>query len=245
MKFTVCIPLYNEISTAENTARELTAAAEKYCEKRAGTEYELIFSDDGSADGCADAVPDAIDGAVHGIIKKVGTPVNMGKGAAIRRAVGASTGDVVLYTDCDLAYGTDVIGEALDAIAESGVDVLVGSRAIHPRGYEGYTFLRRLASKVYLKILTVFAGFRLSDSQCGFKLFRGDAARSIFSLCETNGWAFDFEVLMIAKKMGLTFGEHPVMIVNHRESRIRVFSDSFKMLREIFRIKKRVRKLKI
>ena len=237
--------MYNEISTAENTARELTRAAEAICEERDGTEYELIFSDDGSLDGCAEAVPDVIDGARHGTIKKVGSSRNMGKGAAIRRAVAASTGDIVLYTDCDLAYGTDVIGEALDAMTKSGVDVLVGSRAIHPRGYEGYSFLRRLASKVYLKILTVFAGFRLSDSQCGFKLFRGEAARRIFSLCETNGWAFDFEALMIAKKMGLAFGEHPVMIVNHRESRIRVFSDSFKMLREIFRIKKRVRGLKI
>ncbi len=241
MKITVCIPMYNEISTAADTSEQLIHALEGFCEK-SGDTYELIFSDDGSVDGCIDAVRCDIP-TPHGEVRKVRGEVNMGKGAAVRRAALASAGDIVMYTDCDLAYGTDVIGEAVEVMRCESCDIVAGSRAIHPEGYAGYTFIRRLASKVYMKVLTTFAGFRLSDSQCGFKVFRGELARRIFSLAETNGWAFDFELFLLAKREGAVVRELPVKIINHRESRISVLRDSVRMLREIARIKKRVAKL--
>lgn len=238
MKITVCIPMYNEISTAADTSAQLIEALEDFCGK-SGDTYELIFSDDGSVDGCADAVRQDIP-TPNGSVRIVKGEVNMGKGAAVRRAALASTGDVVMYTDCDLAYGTAVIGEAVDLMKREDCDIVAGSRAIHPEGYAGYTFIRKLASKVYVKVLTTFAGFRLSDSQCGFKVFRGELARKIFALAETNGWAFDFELFLLAKREGAKVRELPVKIINHRESRISVLRDSVRMLREIARIKKRV-----
>ena len=72
------------------------------------------------------------------------------------------------------------------------------------------------------------------------KLFSGELARKIFAICETDGWAFDLELFLLAKREGAVMSEMPVTIVNHRESRISVMSDSFKMLREIFKIKARV-----
>ena len=241
MKITVCIPMYNEIGTAADTSKQLICALEDFCSE-SGDTYELIFSDDGSADGCADAVRLDLP-TPNGEVRIVKGEVNMGKGAAVRRAALASTGDIVMYTDCDLAYGTDVIGEAVKIMKSESCDIVAGSRAIHPEGYAGYTFIRRLASKVYVKVLTTFAGFRLSDSQCGFKVFRGELAKKIFSLAETNGWAFDFELFLLAKREGAIVREMPVTIINHRESRISVLRDSVKMLREIARIKKRVKKL--
>ena len=238
LKISVCIPMYNEISTAGDTSEQLIAALEGFCE-RSGDTYELIFSDDGSVDGCLDAVRCDIP-TPNGKVCRVRGEVNMGKGAAVRRAVLSATGDIVMYTDCDLAYGTDVIGEAAEIMKKEDCDIVAGSRAIHPEGYEGYTFIRRLASKVYVKVLTAFAGFSLSDSQCGFKVFRGELAKKIFSLAETNGWAFDFELFLLAKREGAKVREMPVKIINHRESRISVIRDSFRMLREISRIKKRV-----
>lgn len=241
MKISVCIPMYNEISTAADTSEQLIFALEEFC-KSSGDTYELIFSDDGSVDGCLDAVRCDIS-TPHGEVRKVRGEVNMGKGAAVRRAALAATGDVVMYTDCDLAYGTGVIGEAVEIMRSESCDIVAGSRAIHPEGYAGYTFIRRLASKVYVKVLTTFAGFRLSDSQCGFKVFRGNLAKKIFSLAETNGWAFDFELFLLAKREGAAVREMPVKIINHRESRISVLRDSVRMLREIARIKKRVSSL--
>ena len=113
-------------------------------------------------------------------------------------------------------------------------------RSDDPSGYDGYTFVRKVASKAYLKVLAVYAGFKLSDSQSGFKFFEGNLARKIFGLCETDGWSFDFEILMLAKKEGAVMEEYPVRVVNHRESKIRVFSDSIKMLKELRNIKKRL-----
>ena len=94
-------------------------------------------------------------------------------------------------------------------------------------------------------MISLTAGFRHSDSQSGMKMFHGDTARKIFSYAAVNGWAFDFEVLMIAQKMGKTVREYPVKIINHRESKINLLSDSLKMMKDILRIKKRVKNLEI
>ena len=90
-------------------------------------------------------------------------------------------------------------------------------------------------------MLCLAAGFKLSDSQCGIKAFRGDLARQIFSKCETNGFAFDFEVILLAQKCGAVIREMPVRIINHRESTVHVVRDSIRMLRDIAKIKKRIK----
>ena len=162
----------------------------------------------------------------------------------MRTAVEASVGDCVIYTDCDLAYGTDVIFEAAKVIG-GGEAAAVGSRNLSADGYGSYTFLRRVASKAYIKVIAAFAGFRLSDSQCGFKAFDGDCARKIFSLCTTDGFSFDLEVIKIAQKMGIDICEIPVTVINHRASKVHLAGDALKMLSDLHRIKKKVKKLDI
>ena len=124
-------------------------------------------------------------------------------------------------------------------------DVLVGSRNLSKDGYEGYTFVRKLASKTYIKLLCAMGGLRVSDSQCGCKAFSGAAARAIFSRAEVNGFAFDFEALLLAARLGLSVGELPVKVINHRDSKINLMADAFRMMREVRRIKKRVNKLSL
>ena len=242
MKISVCIPMYNEEAIAADCARTLHDAMTAHS-VMTGDSFEIIFCDDGSTDRCADCVREAA--AQLSDITVVGYTDNRGKGSAVREAIAASTGDIVIYTDCDLAYGTDVIGKAVAQLKESGADVLIGSRNLTGDGYEGYTFIRKLASKTYIKVLNLFAGFRLSDSQCGFKAFRGDCARKIFPLVKTDGFAFDIEAIMIALKMKLSICEMGVKIINHRESKIHVAGDTFKMLADLRRIKKRVKTLDI
>lgn len=244
MKISVVIPMYNERAIAEGSAATFSAYMKEHFD-----EYELIFSDDGSADGCGEIV--RCYGAAHDPnLCVVRSEKNRGKGAAVRAGVLASTGDVVMFTDCDIAYGTDVIGAVYDFFRENDrevekggdrISVAVGSRNLSRDGYAGYTFLRRLASKAYIRMLAIIAGFSLSDSQCGMKGFRGDDGRRIFAECEIDGFAFDFEVLLTAAAKKMKIREIPVRIINHRASTVHVFRDSVRMMRDVLRIKKTVK----
>ena len=230
MKISLCIPMYNEMSIISDTLRTVSEFMEKSFD-----DYEVVFSDDGSTDGCGQVVKDYPN--EH--IRLVGYESNQGKGAAIRNGVLNCNGDIIIFTDCDLAYGLDVIKNAVEMFeAEPEADMVIGSRNLSADGYEGYTFMRKLASKIYIKCLCIVGGFKLSDSQCGFKCFRRGTAHAIFSECEVNGFAFDFEVIIKATNRNDKIVEMPVKIINHRESKVNVWKDSIKMLRDLRKIKK-------
>ena len=227
--------MYNESSIIKDTATELS----RYMEANFD-DYEIIFSNDGSKDDCGKMVEDMNLPNV----KVVGYEQNMGKGYAVRVAMLEASGDIVMFTDADLAYGTDVIKRVADTFAENpDAKMLIGSRNLAKDGYENYTFLRKLASKAYIKVLCIIGGFKLSDSQCGCKAFRGEAVKPIFSRCEVNRFAFDFECILLANKLGYKIVEMPVKVINHRESTVRMVRDSIKMMRDILKMKKRIKKL--
>ena len=237
MKFSLCIPMYNEASIIKDTANTLHEYMSANFE-----DYEILFSNDGSKDDCGKIVEEMNLPNV----RVVGYEQNMGKGYAVRTAMLAAEGDVIMFTDADLAYGTDVIKQVYDTFAANpDAQMVIGSRNLHKDGYEGYTFIRKIASKTYIKVLSIVGGFKLSDSQCGCKAFRGDAAKKIFSRCEVNRFAFDFECILWAVKFGMKIVEMPVKIINHRESKVNVLRDSFKMVRDILKMKKRIKKAKI
>ena len=235
MRISLCVPMYNESSIIEQTARTLYG----YMSENFGDDFEIIFADDGSRDGSADIVKN-LD--LPNVLV-VGYEKNQGKGCAVRHGVLASNGDIVIFTDADLAYGVEVIREAVEILDRGEHSVLVASRARHKEGYEGYTFIRKIASKTYIKVLNLFGGIKISDAQCGFKAFVGEKGRRIFSLCKTNNFAFDLEVILIAQKMKLKIYELPAKIINHRESKVNVIKDAFKMMKEIAKIKKNISKM--
>lgn len=236
MKLSVIIPAYNEEQIVRDTVQTLWDALNGMQDRGVFDDYELIFVSDGSHD----ATPDLLTEAERNYpqVRACIYAPNRGKGYAVRTGILASDGDIVLYTDCDLAYGTDVIESAVRQMCETGADVLIGSRAIHPEGYAGYTPLRKFASVLYLRILCLAAGFRHSDSQAGFKALKGNVGREIFAHCEIDRFAFDLEMLMRAQKAGCSVTELPIKIVNHRESSIHLVRDSIRMLRDIVKIKK-------
>ncbi|MEE0969381.1 MAG: glycosyltransferase [Clostridia bacterium] len=236
MKLSICIPMYNESKIIADTAASLS----NYMEKNfASSGYEIIFSDDGSTDSSRKIV----DSLGLPFVRTVGYEKNRGKGSAVREAVLASSGDIVMFTDADIAYGVDTIScmiEALDNVPDASI--AIGSRNLTGDGYDGYTALRKLASKAYIKVLNIAGGLKLSDSQCGCKAYRGPEAKKIFKSCKVDGFAFDFETILRAQKLGFKIIEVPVKIVNHRESKINVFRDAFKMLGDLRRIKREIRK---
>lgn len=238
MKVSVVIPMYNESSIIDGAIVTFSEYLKKNFE-----DWELIFVNDGSADGCEKAVLAASENDAR--IRLCGYEVNRGKGCAVRTGMLAATGDIVLFTDCDNAYGEDAVGRMLAMFDGCDADIIIGSRNLTKDGYEDYTFLRRIASKTYIKVISVAAGFRLSDSQSGIKAFRREAAQKVFSHCEVDRFAFDLEAIMIAQKAGYKIAEMPVKIINHRESKVHVLRDAFKMLRDLAGMKKRIKKLDI
>ena len=237
MKFSLCIPMYNESSIIEDTARQLSDYMQANFD-----DYEIIFANDGSKDGC-----DKLVEQMHlPCVRVVGYEQNRGKGYAVRTAMLAAKGDYVMFTDADLAYGTDVIARVRDAFLEHPeADMVIGSRNLSKDGYEGYTPIRKLASKTYIKVLCIAGGFKLSDSQCGCKAFTKDAVKKIFTRCEVDRFAFDFEAILWAVKYGMTIHEIPVKIINHRESSVNLVRDTLKMLRDLVKMKRRIKKAKI
>ena len=234
MKLSVIIPMYNEEKIVEEAIAALDA--QLLADFGAG-EYEMIFVSDGSRDACKEKAEAMI--ADHPALRVIGYMPNHGKGYAVRTGMLAAKGDFVLFTDCDLAYGTEVIAKFEKAFREENKDIYIGSRTLDKSGYEGYTFKRKLMSKIYIKYLNIVAGFDHSDSQCGIKGFSQKAAQDVFRECECDRWAFDLEALLIAKDKGYSVGEIAVKIINHRESNIRPIHDAIEMTKEVRRIKKR------
>lgn len=230
---TLIIPMYNESSIIADTAKTVS----EYMQKNFDS-YEIIFSDDGSKDNCAQIVKDM----QLPNVRVVGYEKNHGKGCAIRTGMLEANGEIVMFTDADLAYGTDVIRRVYDTLNEADANMLIGSRNLSKDGYEGYTAMRKIMSKIYIKVLCIAGGFKLSDSQCGCKAYKGEAVKKIFERCKVDGFAFDFESILWAQKFGYKIVEMPVKIVNHRESKVNAIRDTFKMLGDLRKMKKRIKK---
>lgn len=226
------VPAYNEAAIIENTIAQLL----EYLD-RGFSQYELIISDDGSTDNTKNLV----ESIANPHLRCVGHFPNRGKGCAVREGVLTAKGKVVVYTDADLAYGTVAIGRLVEKLLEDRTDIAIGSRKLHPDGYADYPPIRLLASRCFSLVTGIFAGFSY-DTQCGLKAFTLKAAREIFSRCETDGFAFDFELMMLAQRLGCSVTQLPVSIVNHRESKVNVLRDSIKMMGDLIKIRRSVNK---
>ena len=231
-KISLVIPAYNEAAIIENTIKSALSFLGRYC-----SDYELIISDDGSTD----KTKKIAESIVNPHLRVVGHFPNRGKGSAVREGILAAVGDIVIYTDADLAYGIEAVGELTDKLRSEGTEIAIGSRKLHPEGYEDYPFIRLLASRLFSFLTGLFAGFHY-DTQCGLKAFTVKAAKQVFSRCETDGFAFDFEVMMLAKWLKLSVTQLPVKIINHRDSKVAVLRDSIRMFGDIIRIRSDVKK---
>ena len=172
MKISVIIPMYNEKKIVLDTIKTLDQALENDFGKG---QYEMIFSNDGSTDGCDEIALSMV--ADYPALKVIGDKTNHGKGYAVRQGMLCASGDFVLFTDCDLAYGTDVIKKFYDKFVESKTDIVVGSRRIEKSGYEGYTLKRKIMSEAYIKVINIASGYKGTDSQCGIKGFSNKSAK--------------------------------------------------------------------
>lgn len=231
MDISLVIPAYNESGIIMDTIQTVSARLAELT-----AEYEVLIVDDGSTDGMAELVRGCGDPRV----RLEGYASNRGKGCAVRTGMLAAQGDLILCTDADLAYGVDVFAGLLERLRTGEADLVIGSRRIGGEGYKNYPPLRILMSKCFGLLSHMISGLPY-DTQCGIKGYRRKAAEQIFSRCTTDGFSFDFEVLMRADKLGLKVEQFPVSVINFRESKVNVVRDSARMFRDVFRIRKKVR----
>jgi glycosyltransferase involved in cell wall biosynthesis len=228
----IVIPAYNEAARLPETLARLDAYF-------AGREPEVIVVDDGSSDGTADLARRGVPSRTPPTV--IQFPENRGKGAAVRAGVAASTGETVLYMDADLA--TDIAGldEFLKLLED--YDVVVGSRAVPGATVHNTTRLRTVMGRTFNRMVRMLTRLEVHDSQCGYKAFRGDAARLAFSLSTVEGFAFDPEVLMIARALGMTVTEVPVDWTAVEGSSVRPLRDSIitglALVRVVWRVRPR------
>lgn len=237
VELSVIIPVFNEESRIINTITQLDAYL-----RQQGMNYEVIISDDGSHDDSPHLVRENFIG--RDSVRLIRDRQNRGKGAAVRRGVLAARGKHIIFTDADLSYPVESIGLCMDALRVH--DIAVGSRNLPGSEIEiTPPLMRRLTGPVFKAMVRriVVSGF--TDTQCGFKGFRSQAAHDIFANCTVNGFSFDVEVLAIAKLFGYSITEVPVrLLLDSSDSRINLTSDPFRMLAELFEIRRRVRRLR-
>ena len=241
------IPMYNEEAIIESTIKSIIA----FMDEKFGSQsmrpnknnYEVIFVNDGSRDATLELAQNLV--CDNGNIKVISYEQNRGKGCAVRTGMLAASGDIIFFTDCDLAYGLDVICEGVTFLSQNPqAGILVGSRRKHKEGFASYSLMRKSMSLGFFTVLKVYGGIKqASDSQSGIKGFRREAAHQILPFCEIDGWSFDFEMILIAEKLGIEIIEMPVKIINHGSSKVNIVKDSVQMLRDIADIKKRVKNI--
>lgn len=205
------IPVFNESRRLPGT---LAAVVDHL--REVGGEWELVVSDDGSTDDTyAVAAAVARD---EPRVRLVRHPVNRGKGHAVRVGVAATRGDRVLLCDADLATPIDELAR-LQAALDAGFDAAIGSRG--PAFAVARPPVRRVLSDVGSRLIRAVALPGTVDTQCGFKLFRGDRARAAFARASVDGWAFDIEVLRLFLAFGWSFVEVPVAWTHQDGSKLR------------------------
>lgn len=230
IQLSIIIPAYNEQARLPRTVLESI----HWCTSR-NLEFELIIADDGSQDQTLALARLFEESNVR--IRALACP-HMGKGATVRMGVLNAKGHLVLFMDADGATPLTEIPKLLVAV-EQGQDVAIGSRVVQrPGEVEVKTsLLRRFIGRSFAFCVNLFAIEGIADTQCGFKMFRREAAAAIFSRQRSVGFAFDVEVLFIARRLGLSIAEIPVNWIAQPGSKVNLVTDSCRMLWDIGRIR--------
>jgi dolichyl-phosphate beta-glucosyltransferase len=224
----VVIPAYNESARIVPTI----AAISVYC-SNLGLPWELIVADDGSKDDTVSVLHSL--GLAN--LRVLTVEQNGGKGSAVRRGMLAARGRYILFTDADNSTPIEQLGFALQTLFE-GYDVVIGSRAADGAEEHNRIPLRRIVSWGLRRLVRYALNLDLNDTQCGFKLFRREAARSLCQQQTLMGFSFDLELLYLAQKFSLQVVEHPVVWIDAPGSKVETVKEARRFLRDILTIRR-------
>lgn len=232
----IVIPAYNERRRLGRSLERIRDYA-----RRSDTRIEIVVVDDGSTDGTAEVAQAFADedDAFAGVSVLVNRN-NRGKGFSVRRGILHARGDIVLMCDADESAPIEQV-DVLRRWLDRGFEVVIGSRDAPDAVLDPpQPILRRWMAWTFRFIRRGVLLGRFSDTQCGFKLFRGDAAREIFARQTIDGWLFDCEVLGLAERLGYRIKELGITWQAHPDSRVRPLRDGLRALRDLLIIRRRL-----
>ncbi|MBO0798354.1 MAG: glycosyltransferase family 2 protein [Blastocatellia bacterium] len=200
-------------------------------------ESEVVVVNDGSSDGTVEKALE-FENRAQGRLRLLENPGNRGKGYSVRHGMLQAKGEILLFYDADLATPTSEIVKVVDPIAEDRYDIVFGSRALDKNLIGTHqSVLREKIGKTGNFIQYLFTGLAFKDTQCGFKAFRSQAARSIFPLQRIEGFGFDPEILYLAKKQGWRMLETPVRWNHVEGSKLNPLTVPLQVLLEVMTIR--------
>jgi dolichyl-phosphate beta-glucosyltransferase len=222
---TVILPVYNEAGLIDSTLASVELFALE------NPNYTFVFVDDGSSDGTAERIQQRLLATpAREQLQLLSYSPNRGKGHAIRAGASAAATDLMLFTDGDLAYPLEhlpVVARALETH-----DVVIGSRSLVEKGERNTSTPRKIMGWTFNKCAKLMLGLPYRDTQAGLKGFRADAARLIFDRQRLSGFAFDVELVYIARRMGLSVGEVPARVSeehSYKRTKVHLLRDPARM----------------
>lgn len=228
MWLSVIIPAYNEEKRIAKTLLEIN-----YYMKKQSYDCEILVVNDGSKDRTAEVV-EKLKATIPnlGIINNA---KNNGKGYVVRQGLLAAKGKYRLFTDSDNSTPIAELEKFFPYVNK--YDIIIGSRAakganiISPQPWQ-----RRFLGNAYRLMVKIFTGFQdFDDTQCGFKLFNVRAVNDILPRCRINGWSFDVEILVLAKKLGYAVKEAPINWLDSPGTKVKI-RGGIEAIFDLFRI---------
>jgi len=228
--YSIVIPAYNERDRILPTLESVLAYA-----GRQGWNAEVLVVDDGSRDETAEIVTQFA--ARHPMVRLVRNPGNRGKGYSVRNGMLRASGEILLFSDADLASPIEESEKLFAAIA-AGADIAIGSRWIRSElQTQRQPLHRQLMGRLYNLLMRIVLGLNFKDTQCGFKAFKRSTAQRIFQFQKIERWGFDPELLYLARKFGLRVVEIPVAWAHQEGARIHPVRDGMRMFGELLTVR--------
>lgn len=231
MHLSIVIPVYNE----ERRIGRTLSRTIQYVRDRS-IDAEIIVVDDGSTDNTVKIAKETSTGRFP--VKILRNDKNRGKGYSVRHGILHSSGKYILFTDADSSTPIQEIRKLLPRLEKGECDVAIGSRALKGSKVRiRQPWFRMTMGKIFNLLVRIFLYTEFRDTQCGFKCFARKAAQEIFRLQKFDGFAFDIEIIAIAKLKGYRIKEVPVVWVNSLHSKVDPIRDASRMFVDIFRLK--------
>ncbi|RME00507.1 MAG: glycosyltransferase family 2 protein [Deltaproteobacteria bacterium] len=229
IELSIVIPAYNEAERIEPTLERILAFLDT-----TRIAAEVLVVDDGSTDATAQVVTRFVEADRR--VRLLANASNRGKGYTVKHGILEAKGEWVLFSDADLSTPIEDY-ERLAAFRDD-YDIVIGSRALPDSRVEIHQpFYREWMGKIFNRLVQAIVLSGLRDTQCGFKLFRGEIARQVAQRQCFDGFAFDVEFLYLGRLLGARIREVPVRWYNSPASRVRVFQDSWRMFWDLLRIR--------
>lgn len=227
IEVSLIFPAYNE---AEGLEKAVYKAMDVL--KEISSSYEIIIAEDGSTDG-TDRIASKLS-REHPHVLHIHSDQRLGRGLALKNATKSSRGQIIAYSDVDLATDMKYLKKLVESLKE-GYDIAIGSRML-PESKVSRTFSRKLASKSYNFIVRKILGSKIRDHQCGFKAYKREPLLKILEDTEATHWFWDTEMLVRASLKGYRIKEIPVEWKSGRETKVHLFKDSLSMGWQILKL---------